>query len=226
MSSWPSSTTSPTFIGTSSVQFPLVSLPFSHRLLSVVRFFVSLLPLFLHYFVLTALFVIALFFYVCCILSSTRSFHLIGSQNFPGSIRGLVHQAECSSNLLVTPATTTAKGLSHRLPPQVHSLRHRRRRGTYSALAEESATTAIRLYGALASAYLLSEVPLLVSLQLRFFFWSYEGDGTCPPRPPVSIPGHHTLRGPPCCLRYSIDSNGFASLVDSSGRLSLVWRAH
>ena len=134
-----------------------------------------------------------------------------------GSIRGLLHQAECSSKLLVTPATTTAKGLSHRLPPQVHSLRHRRRRGAYSAFAEESATTAIRLYGALASAY-LSEVPLLVSLRLRFYFWFYEGGGTCPPRPPVSIPGHQTLRGPLCCLRYSIDSKGFASLVDSSGR--------
>ena len=43
-----------------------------------------------------------------------------------GAIRGLVHQVECSPNLLVTPATTTAEGLSHRLPLQVHSLRHRR----------------------------------------------------------------------------------------------------
>ena len=85
--------------------------------------------------------------------------------------------------------------------------------------AEESATTAVRLYGALASAYLLSEVPLLVSLRLRFYFWLYEGDGTCPPRPQVSILGHHTLRGPQCCLRYSIDSKDFASLVDSSGGL-------
>ena len=113
--------------------------------------------------------------------------------------RGLVHQAECSSNLLVTQATTTAKGLFHRLPPQVHSLRHRRRRGTYSALAEDSATTAIRLYVAFASAYLLSEVPLLVSLRLRFHFWFHEGDGTCLPRPPVCIPRHHTPRGPQCC---------------------------
>ena len=147
-------------------------------------------------------FVVLPLFYVHCILSSTRSFHLIGrvkkvprqfqliraelpsnpSQSYlrvrssklprlSQLVRGLVNQAECSSNLLVTPATTTAKGLSHRLPLQVHSLRHRRRRGTYSAPAEESATTAIRLYGALASAYLLSEVPLLVSLRLRFYFW-------------------------------------------------------
>ena len=56
MSSCPSSTTSLTFIGTSSVPFPLVSLPFSHRLLSGYSSFTSLLSLFLHYSVFTALF--------------------------------------------------------------------------------------------------------------------------------------------------------------------------
>ena len=53
--------------------------------------------------------------------------------------------------------TTTAEGLSLCLHHLGHSLRHRRRRGTAPAPAGESATAALCLYGAVATA--LSSVP-------------------------------------------------------------------
>ena len=58
-------------------------------------------------------------------------------------------------------STTTAKGLSHGLHHQGHSLRHRRRRGSAPAPAGESATAAPWLYGAEATAYSFPGVPLL-----------------------------------------------------------------
>ena len=45
----------------------------------------------------------------------------------------------------------------------------------------------------------------------------YEGDGTCPPRPPESITGLHALRGLQVGLRFIVLSEVQASLVDSSG---------
>ena len=56
--------------------------------------------------------------------------------------------------------TTKSKGLYPRGSQRVHSLCRRRRRGSDPAPAGETATTALRLYGAVATAYPFAGVPL------------------------------------------------------------------
>ena len=114
--------------------------------------------------------------------TSELSPHQISTRTAPGWI---LHTLR-SSNLLVTPAsrlgsqvyessTAAAGGLSPGVHHQVHSRRHRRRRGTIPAHAGESATTALRLYGAVATAYPSAGVPLLRPLPHRSAYTSRGG---------------------------------------------------
>ena len=111
--------------------------------------------------------------------------------------------------LKVKSDTTAAKGLSHEVHHQVHPLRHGRRRGSDPAPAGESATTALRLYGAVASAYHSTGVPALLR---------YEDDGKCRPRPPRSKPRPHSLRACQVGLCREVSPEGHGLRVDSSGR--------
>ena len=74
-----------------------------------------------------------------------------------------------------------------------------------------------RLYGAVASASPLSG-GLFTSGWLRVLRRGYEGDGTCPPRPPGSSPGSCLLRPGQVGLRFNVMLGGWGLLVDSSGR--------
>ena len=115
-------------------------------------------------------------------------------------------------------STTTAKGLSFCVQQQVHSLRHRRHRGTIPALAGKSATTAF--LGCME--LLLPPTPLpgcsffVVHVLMVPLF--YEDDGTCPPRPPGSASRHRSLRAVQGCVRFDVLYNRRGLLVDSGRR--------
>ena len=95
--------------------------------------------------------------------------------------------------------------------------RHRRRRGSVPAPAGNSATTARRLYGAVATAYPLPGCPYFVGyfLMVRLLF---EGDGISPPRPPGSASRLPSLRAGQGQVRYVVLYMLRGLLVDSSRR--------